>query len=86
MSCTKVGLFKVSISFETLYYTQYQGRVCTTSKASYKHMYMHDIHRGYSSFWSEYEFYFIERSEKNLYFMSAEGTNEIYNFSLHEMK
>ena len=21
-----------------------------------------------------------------LYFMSAEGTNEIYNFSLHEMK
>ena len=44
MSCTKVGLFKVSISFETLYYTQYQSGVCTTSKASYKHMYMHDIH------------------------------------------
>ena len=44
------------------------------------------IYRGYSSFWSEYEFYFIERSEIFLYFMSAEGTNEIYNFSLHEMK
>ena len=44
------------------------------------------INRGYSSFWSEYEFYFIEGSEKILYFMSAEGTNEIYNFSLHEMK
>ena len=31
---------------------------------------------------------FISLSEvKNfLYFMSAEGTNEIYNFSLHEMK
>ena len=27
--------------FETLYYTQYQGRVCTTSKVSCKHMYMH---------------------------------------------
>ena len=27
--------------FETLYYTQYQGRVCTTSKDSCKHMYMH---------------------------------------------
>ena len=27
------------------------------------------------------------REVKNfLYFMSAEGTNEIYNFSLHEMK
>ena len=44
------------------------------------------IHRGYSSFWSEYEFYFIELSENFLYFMSAEGTNEIYIFSLHEMK
>ena len=41
MSCTKVGLFKVSILFETFYYTQYQGRVCATSKASYKHMYMY---------------------------------------------
>ena len=31
---------------------------------------------------------FISLSEvkKILYFMSAEGTNEIYNFSLHEMK
>ena len=31
---------------------------------------------------------FISLSEvKNfLYFISAEGTNEIYNFSLHEMK
>ena len=31
---------------------------------------------------------FISLSEVNffLYFMSAEGTNEIYNFSLHEMK
>ena len=31
---------------------------------------------------------FISLSEvkKNIYFMSAEGTNEIYNFSLHEMK
>ena len=27
--------------FETLYYTQYQGRVGTTSKDSCKHMYMH---------------------------------------------
>ena len=30
---------------------------------------------------------FISSSEvKNVYFMSAEGTNEIYIFSLHEMK
>ena len=31
---------------------------------------------------------FISLSEVKffLYFMSAEGTNEIYNFSLHEMK
>ena len=31
---------------------------------------------------------FISLSEVNFffYFMSAEGTNEIYNFSLHEMK
>ena len=32
---------------------------------------------------------FISLSEVNfffIYFMSAEGTNEIYNFSLHEMK
>ena len=31
---------------------------------------------------------FISLSEvkKKIYFMSAEGTNEIYNFSLHEMK
>ena len=31
---------------------------------------------------------FISLSEvkKNYIFMSAEGTNEIYNFSLHEMK
>ena len=36
-----VGLFKVSILFETLYYNQFQRRVCTTSEDSYKHMNMH---------------------------------------------
>ena len=46
MSCTKAGLFKVSILFETLYHTQYQGRVCTTSKASYKHMYVNYLTHG----------------------------------------
>ena len=61
------------------------------------------MYRGYSNVWSEYDFYFIESSEKmniswvpnmtfisssevkKIYFMSAEGTNEIYIFSLHEI-
>ena len=58
-------------------------RVWITSDVS---IHLTSLNRGYSSFWSEYEFYFIEWSENILYFMSAEGTNEIYNFSLHEMK
>ena len=28
----------------------------------------------------------LSEAKKKYYFMSAEGTNEIYNFSLHEMK
>ena len=43
------------------------------------------IYRGYSHF--EMNMPFISsREAKNAYFMSGEATNEIYFFSLHEMK
>ena len=37
------------------------------------------INRGYSIFCHEYDFY-LSSEVKNIYFMSGEATNEIYNF------
>ena len=33
-----------------------------------------------SNSWSEYDFYFMERSDKNLNFMTGEATHDIYFF------
>ena len=45
------------------------------------------INRGYSNVWSEYDFYFIEWSEKNMYISWVPKARMKYTFfSLHEMK
>ena len=43
------------------------------------------IHRVYSDFWNKWDIY-SQSEAKNAYFLSGEATNEIYFFSLHEMK
>ena len=35
------------------------------------------IYRGYSNLCHEYDFYFIERSENNIYFMSGENEDSV---------
>ena len=46
------------------------------------HTYIEDI----QVFGVNMSFISVSEVKKKIYFMSAEGTNEIYNFSLHEMK
>ena len=44
-----------------------------------------ELNRGYSNVWNKCAIYFISEA-KNAYFMSGKAINEIYIFSLQEMK
>ena len=44
------------------------------------------VYRGYSIYFAEYGFHFIESSGKDVYIMSGEATNEIYFFHISRVK
>ena len=75
------NLGKVSTSqlSQVLSFTQLQCEYCHSHRTV---KYIEDI----QVFGVNVSFISLSEVKKKLYFMSAEGTNEIYNFSLHEMK